>query len=342
MQRGEAYFCEASAELNNGGERLTKQAALNWLQKYTWRDERHPVEPWPLSKALKLLAGVRVDTPADFDPAFPLDGKAERLKEALDDASQAFAMVLNSCEDTKSRKRRMRFFELENFRFALRLSDDVDLLRREEYFTHIANEKFPLRLYHKVAAVLFSHEYFSRDVPVFGLFHDFARERGGRTEFEAVDVQLWQRLREALVEEYCSEVEGDGLALWEIPDYVPFSEPVFTNKQATAIVVAPGGNLSGAPKGEPLPDDYEIASGVRVGHIRALFDRDGKRYSSELEAAVMVWASFEDDPEVAKGGTVKDEIKNGRLTDWDGPSLSEAAKERIAVIVNWNKTPAKH
>ena len=59
MQRGEAYFLEAEAENNNGGRCLTKQTSLNWLQKYTWRDEHHPVAPWPVSKALKLLAGIR-------------------------------------------------------------------------------------------------------------------------------------------------------------------------------------------------------------------------------------------------------------------------------------------
>ena len=108
---------------------------------------------------------------------------------------------------------------------------------------------------------------------------------------------------------------------------------------AAAPSVAPcvegaGVDLSEGPKGGTLPDDYEIANGVTVGHIRALFDQSRERYSPELAAAVWAWASFEDCRDVAAGCTVKEEIKNGRL--------SLAARDRIATIVNWNKTPAKH
>lgn len=103
-----------------------------------------------------------------------------------------------------------------------------------------------------------------------------------------------------------------------------------------------GVDLSEGPKGGTLPDDYEIVPGVTVGHIRALFDQSGERYSPELAAAVFAWASFEKDPAVAAGWTVKEEIKNGRLPDWEGPPLSTEAKKRIAIVVNWDKTPAKH
>jgi len=116
---------------------------------------------------------------------------------------------------------------------------------------------------------------------------------------------------------------------------------------AAAPSVAPrveraGVDLSEGPKGGTLPDDYEIANGVTVGHIRALFDQSRERYSPELAAAVWAWASFEDCRDVAAGCTVKEEIKNGRLSDWEGPEFSLAARDRIATIVNWNKTPAKH
>lgn len=116
---------------------------------------------------------------------------------------------------------------------------------------------------------------------------------------------------------------------------------------AAAPSVAPrvegaGVDLSEGPKGGTLPDDYEIVHGVTVGHIRALFDQSGERYSPELAAAVFAWASFEKDPAVAAGWTVKEEIKNGRLPDWEGPPLSTEAKKRIAIVVNWDKTPAKH
>lgn len=102
-----------------------------------------------------------------------------------------------------------------------------------------------------------------------------------------------------------------------------------------------GVDPSEGPKGLPA-DDYEIAPGVTVGHIRALFDQGGERYSPELAAAVWAWSSFEDCPDVASGCTVKEEIKRGRLSDWEGPPLSATGRDRIAVIVNWNKTPAKH
>lgn len=250
MQRGEAYFLEAEAENNNGGRCLTKQTSLNWLQKYTWRDEHHPVAPWPVSKALKLLAGIRSDAfiNSGYDPAFPLDDDDLQLAEALNDAERALALVLNDCEDVKHRKPRMRFFDVESIRFALRINDDVDLLEPGECLARIGNEKLPLRLYHKVGAVLFSHEYFSRDVPVFGLFHDFARERDGRAEYEEADAQIWERLKRALIVEDATEAERRGLVPWDVLSYepLPFVEPVFSNNPCSSAC-----SLLPAP---PLPD----------------------------------------------------------------------------------------
>lgn len=116
---------------------------------------------------------------------------------------------------------------------------------------------------------------------------------------------------------------------------------------AAALSVAPcvegaGVTLSEGPKEGTTPDDYEIAHGVTVGHIRALFDQSRERYSPELAAAVWAWSSFEDCPDVAAGWTVKEEIKNARLSDWEGSKFSSAARDRIATLVNWDKTPAKH
>lgn len=118
--------------------------------------------------------------------------------------------------------------------------------------------------------------------------------------------------------------------------------PVTVAPSVAPRVERAGVDLSEGPKGGTLPDDYEIVPGVTVGHIRALFDQSGERYSPELAAAVFAWASFEKDPAVAAGWTVKEEIKNGRLPDWEGPPLSTEAKKRIAIVVNWDKTPAKH
>ncbi|MFR3027850.1 MAG: hypothetical protein ACLTS9_02405 [Sutterella wadsworthensis] len=127
----------------------------------------------------------------------------------------------------------------------------------------------------------------------------------------------------------CREVEPQQT----VPSAAPFVAP---------CIEGAGVDLSEGPKGVALPDDYEIAPGVTVGHIRALFDQGGERYSPELAAAVWVWSSFEDCPDVAAGCTVKEEIKSGRLSDWEGPPLSVTGRERVAVLVNWNKTPAKH
>lgn len=127
----------------------------------------------------------------------------------------------------------------------------------------------------------------------------------------------------------CREVEP--------PKTAPAAAPSVAPRVEGACV-----DLSEGPKGGTLPDDYEIVPGVTVGHIRALFDQSGERYSPELAAAVFAWASFEKDPAVAAGWTVKEEIKNGRLPDWEGPPLSTEAKKRIAIVVNWDKTPAKH
>lgn len=341
MQRGEAYFLEADAENNNGGNRLTKQTALNWLQKYTLRDKDHPVAPWPVSKALNLLAGVRPDACIDtgFDPAFPLAEEDKKLGEALDDASQALALVLNDCEDAKNRKRLMRFFELGRIRFALRINDDVDLLRPEEYFMRIANEKLPLRLYHKVGAVLFSHEYFSRDVPVFGLFHDFTREKDGRAECETVDDQLWQRLQRSLTVEDCREAKSHDVAPWDIPIYkpLPFVEPAFSNNQCSAAcslspappmpdaflppplapddcleVEAPKAPAAApfvvsdidAPGAELLTDEHEIVPGITVGDVRAMIDANSPAYCPRLLAAIQTKIALMPRESVLRNDTV--------------------------------------
>ena len=85
------------------------------------------------------------------------------------------------------------------------------------------------------------------------------------------------------------------------------------------------------PSGAPLTID----------HIRALLDQEHPRYQPELAAAVEAWCSFEVDPMV-KDRTPKDEIKS-RLTDWDkGKPLKKTAVDRIAIVVNWEKTPAKN
>ena len=346
MLRGEAYFLAAEVENNNGGKLLTKQAALNWLQKYIELHGDRPASPWFVSRALNLLAGIRpeIDINTEVDPAFPIDEGDLKLREARREASQALALVLNECEDVKHRKGSIRFFEFEFFRFALRIKSDVDLLKPEQYLVEIENETLPLRLYLKVGAVLFSHEYFSRDVPLFGLFHDFVKEKEGKAVYERIDGKISERLRDSLIKEHYREAERHDMVPWDMPDYdpVPYVEPVFSCQidlvDKEQLVSLP---LNSVPSFSKVAgDDLEIVPDVTVGNVRALFDRNGDRYSAELAAAVWAWASFEHDPSVADGFTIKDEIKNGRLPDWGDPLLP-TARERIATVVNWKKTPAK-
>lgn len=200
--------------------------------------------------------------------------------------------------------------------------------RSDEYYTGVFMGRKSLNEYVRVESLEF---------PV-GAFKDFLRAEGMPMP------DFWK--------------DGPGTALKPAPAAYPVTaapsqqdecrevEPPKT-APAAAPSVAPrveraGVDLSEGPKGGTLPDDYEIVPGVTVGHIRALFDQSGERYSPELAAAVFAWASFEKDPAVAAGWTVKEEIKNGRLPDWEGPPLSTEAKKRIAIVVNWDKTPAKH
>ncbi len=198
--------------------------------------------------------------------------------------------------------------------------------RSDEYYTGVFMGRKSLNEYVRVESLEF---------PV-GAFKDFLRAEGMPMP------DFWK--------------DGPGTALKPAPVACPVtaapsqqdecreveSAPVAAAPSVAPCVEGAGVDLSEGPKGGTLPDDYEIAPGVTVGHIRALFDQSGERYSPELAAAVFAWASFEKDPAVAAGWTVKEEIKNGRLPDWEGPPLSTEAKKRIAIVVNWDKTPAKH
>lgn len=199
--------------------------------------------------------------------------------------------------------------------------------RSDEYYTGVFMGRKSLNEYVRVESLEF---------PV-GAFKDFLRVEGMPMP------DFWK--------------DGPGTALKPAPAAYPVTaapsrpnecrEVEAPKAPAAAPSVAPrveraGVDLSEGPKGGTLPDDYEIANGVTVGHIRALFDQSRERYSPELAAAVWAWASFEDCRDVAAGWTVKEEIKNGRLPDWEGPPLSTEAKKRIAIVVNWDKTPAKH
>lgn len=202
--------------------------------------------------------------------------------------------------------------------------------RSDEYYTGVFMGRKSLNEYVRVESLEFPVEAFKDFLRAEGLpMPDFWQTKTGSTDghIKPAPAVCPVTAAPSLPDEYL-KVEPPKAAPAAAPSVAPGIEGA-------------GVDLSEGPKSLPA-DDYEIAPGVTVGHIRALFDQSGERYSPELAAAVFAWASFEECPEVAAGCTVKEEIKNGRLSDWEGPPLLPTARERIAVIVNWNKTPAKH
>ena len=87
----------------------------------------------------------------------------------------------------------------------------------------------------------------------------------------------------------------------------------------------------------------EIIPGVTDDDIRALFDKNGKRYRPSLAAAVWLWCSFESKG-VPVGMTPKQEaerrlgaeIPSAISTDWTDKEEGEILK-----MVNWQKKPKK-
>lgn len=358
MLRGEKYFLSAE----NGGRGLTKKQVLDCLQEYTKRDENHPVREWPVEKALMLIAGMVPEGEDELllvQPLFTLDGDDRDLVKSYIDAKKALALTLDECEVKKDRSLRVRYFNADDIRFSLRIDSSADLLNNpEEALAQIEHHQLPLCFYAKVAERLFFDEFYFRDVPLFGFFHDDSRESGGCAVREAIDCEIREQLKKSLRAEqwrYC-----DSLPMVR-PGQSPEQQGFRSIYEEIALETLEG-DASGipddvllntteisdvAPRDEPSQqadsaneDELEIIPGVTVGNVRALFNRNGDRYSSELAAAVWVWASFEHDPSVAEGATVRDEIKNGRLTDWD-EQFKPTARDRIATLVNWDKTPAK-
>lgn len=90
-------------------------------------------------------------------------------------------------------------------------------------------------------------------------------------------------------------------------------------------------------------DKVEVVSGVTVADIRALFDKNSKRYRPPLAAAVWLWCSFEEKG-VPDGKTPKQEaerrlgaeIPSEISTNWTDKEEGEILK-----MVNWQKTPTK-
>ncbi len=114
-------------------------------------------------------------------------------------------------------------------------------------------------------------------------------------------------------------------------DEVPPTAKTADTAAALAPVPAPG-------------DDEELADGVTVADIRALFNDKGERYRAPLAEAVRLWASFERDGEIRRGYSVKQEcesrLNDVRCSDGTESSARWSRNENAAILnlVNWDRT----
>lgn len=302
MLRGEKYFLSAE----NGGRGLTKKQVLDCLQEYTKRDENHPVREWSVKKALMLIAGMVPEDELLLDqPSFTLDGDDRDLVKSYIDAKKALALTLDECEAKDDRSLRVRRFDADGIRFSLRMDSSADLLNNpEEALAQIEHHQLPLHFYAKVAERLFSDEFYFRDVPLFGFFHDDSRESGGSAVLEAIDCEIREQLKRSLRAEqrrYCDllpmvrpgqppeqqgfrsiyeeidleTLEGDAsgipddvlLNTTEIPDVASWDEPTMQADSANE-------------------DELEIIPGVTVGDMRRMLDEKSPAYCPRLLAAI--------------------------------------------------------
>lgn len=323
MLRGEKYFLSAE----NGGRGLTKKQVLDCLQEYTERDENHPVREWSVEKALMLIAGMVPEGEDELllvQPLFTLDGDDRDLVKSHIDAKKALALTLDECEVKDDRSLRVRRFYADGIRFSLRMDSSADLLNNpEEALAQIEHHQLPLCFYAKVAKRLFFDEFYFRDVPLFGFFHDDSRESGGCAVREPIDCEIREQLKNSLRAEYlryCDSLptvrpgqppeqqgfrsiyeeidletlEGDAsgipdevlLNTTEIPDVAPRNEPT---QQADSV----------------NEDELEIIPGVTVGDMRRMLDEKSPAYCPRLLAAIKTKKILmPDEPKLLKRETV--------------------------------------
>lgn len=327
-------------------KRLTLEDVQAWLNR----------ERWTIGEAASLFCGI--------DPSVcVVDTDSYSYSELGNDAGKMMyegervLEFLKNAVDRISGRSAVCFPTLNGF--ATKYRDDGNFLNDMREF------RFPLRAYYVSALSIASNDEMGIDIPCFGIFHNDEKEiekamscgdtrtvyepflpeliplLRNRSILQSIDLNV-SELQEPPIDEDC-ECVADGTKT--IPTYDDWRQLVeqtpaldidealkacmpVAPEAAESVLVA---STACIPSGAPLTLD----------HIRALLDQEHPRYQPELAAAVEAWCSFEVDPMV-KDRTPKDEIKS-RLKDWDkGKPLSTTALERIAIVVNWEKTPAKN
>lgn len=348
----EAFFKQAN-DLREQNElspykRLALEDAKTWLNR----------ERWTVAEAASLFCGIDPSVLAinDYCPwpedlgidATEMVSEGKRVLEYLENAIDRISSNSAVCFPTLNG-------------FATKYRDDGNFYGDRSKF------KFPLRAYFVSALSIASNDGMGINIPCFGIFHDEEKEieavtsRGdtstvyepilpelfsllrNRSILQSKDLNVSEWPRTSIDEGEDCECVADGTK--PIPTYDDWRQLVeqtpaldidealkacmpVAHEAAESVLVA---STACIPSGAPLTLD----------HIRALLDQEHPRYQPELAAAVEAWCSFEVDPMV-KDRTPKDEIKS-RLKDWDkGKPLGATALERIAKVVNWEKTPAKN
>lgn len=324
-------------------KRLTLEDAKTWLNR----------ERWTVAEAASLFYGI--------DPSVLAINAYSPWPEELNEGIRVLNYLENAIDRISSNSA-VCFPTLNGF--ATKYRDDGNFYNDRGKF------EFPLRAYFVSALSIANNDGMGINIPCFGIFHDEEKEieavtlRGGTsTVYEPILPELFSLLRNRSIlqskdlnvsewprtsidEGEDCECVADGTKT--IPTYDDWRQLV---EQTPAPDVDEVLNAC-MPKTPEAPEAAEsvlvastacIPSGapLTLDHIRALLDQEHPRYQPELAAAVEAWCSFEVDPMV-KDRTPKDEIKS-RLKDWDkGKPFGNTALERIAKVVNWEKTPAKN
>lgn len=329
-------------------KRLTLEDAKTWLHR----------ENWTMGEAATLFCGINPNISV-FDAAvssyFGLSADERKMRSEIERVLECLADAV----DRTSGRTAVCFLTLNGC--TIKYRDDGN------FFTDRGELRFPLRAYYKSALSIASNDGMGINIPCFGIFHDIEKEiEAGiscdviSTFYEPILPELFSLLRNRsiLQSKDFNVSEWPGTSIDEAEDcecVADGTKPILTYDDGRLLgEQTPTPDVDEALKA-CMPVAPEAAESVLVAstacipsgapltlkHIRALLDQEHPRYQPELAAAVEAWCSFEVDPMV-KDRTPKDEIKS-RLKDWDkGKPLSTTALERIAIVVNWEKTPAKN
>ncbi len=348
----EAFFKQAN-DLREQNEispykRLTLEDAKAWLN----------CERWTVTEAASLFCGVDLSVCAVGNYPFPPFQLTDDARKMAHEGERVLEYLENAIDRISSNSA-VCFPTLNGF--ATKYRDDGNFYNDRSEF------KFPLRAYFVSALSIASNDGMGINIPCFGIFHDEEKEieavtsRGdtstvyepilpelfsllrNRSILQSKDLNVSEWPRTSIDEGEDCECVADGTK--PIPTYDDWRQLVEQTPapDVDEVLNACMPEAPEAVKSVLVASTSCIPSGapLTIGHIRALLDQEHPRYQPELAAAVEAWCSFEVDPMV-KDRTPKDEIKS-RLKDWDkGKPLSTTALGRIAIVVNWEKTPAKN